>query len=63
MAEVKILSDGEQPAIPPVPPSVVDGDPAETREWLESSQCAQILPEGAVLGKGLLEVPERCIRV
>ena len=35
---MKILGDGEQPAVQPVPPAMTDVDPAETREWLESLQ-------------------------
>lgn len=38
MAEAKILSDGEQPAVQPTPPPMTDVDPAETREWLDSLQ-------------------------
>ena len=38
MAEAKILSDGEQPAVQPTPPPIADVDPAETREWLDSLQ-------------------------
>jgi pyruvate dehydrogenase E1 component len=37
-ADVQVLSDGEQPVVPPPAPSVVDVDPSETREWLESLQ-------------------------
>ena len=38
MADIKILSDGEQPAVKPTPPPISDVDPAETREWLDSLQ-------------------------
>jgi pyruvate dehydrogenase E1 component len=38
MADTKTLSDGEQPAVKPVPPAISDVDPAETREWLDSLQ-------------------------
>ncbi len=38
MAEAKILSDGEQPAVQPIAPPIADVDPAETREWLDSLQ-------------------------
>ncbi len=38
MADTKILSDGEQPAVKPTPPQISDVDPAETREWLDSLQ-------------------------
>ncbi len=37
-ADVKIMSDGEQPTVAPPAPTVADVDPSETREWLESLQ-------------------------
>ena len=36
MSEATMLTDGEQDVPNPNPPKGVDGDPGETREWLES---------------------------
>ena len=38
MAETRILSDGEQPAVQPTAPEGTDVDPVETKEWLDSLQ-------------------------
>jgi pyruvate dehydrogenase E1 component len=38
MADTRILTDGEQPAVVPAPPPISDVDPVETREWLDSLQ-------------------------